>query len=812
MITISFMALLHPKYFSLLKVSYFVLSFFVFSCSDVKKESDGSTSNKNPNKKNDAWSFAGAGGGGAMFYPAISPHNSDLAFVSCDMTGSFVTENGGASWRMFNLRGGVDFYCFDPHDAKVVYANSIALFRSDDAGKTWSVFYPSPSDITGVVSKGDHAMEVIVTKDSTIRKVLAFAVDPSESKKMYAAISIDKETGFYSSVDRGEHWTKERALEDGVKKIFVVPSSPIDNRTLYVTSKNTIVAKENGQWHINQGPDGVNQLTEFSGGYDRKKKKFFIYAISGKSYFNPAGDPSGIYITDDGGATWQNRQQGLVAFQVSSAAMPEFRTIATSSNHPEIVYVSYDNLQMHKDTTSIGVARSEDYGVTWELRWKDNIVSGGLQIPSPNFADGWLNDRFGPSWGENPFSIGVDPNNPDVCYGTDFGRTVKTSDGGKHWEQVYTNKTASGWSSRGLEVTTSYQVAFDPFDYNHCFIATTDIGLMESNDGGKSWNSATRKNGIPRRWENSTYWVVMDPQVKNKMWAAMSGTHDLPRPKMWRKKGIAEFKGGIVLSEDGGKSWNSISADLGETAVTHILLDSSSDVSSRTLYACAFGKGVFKSVDGGKTWKKKNKGLPANEPFAWRLEKGKHDGTLFLVLARRSDNGSIGNEQDGSIYRSDDGAETWTKVKLPDGTNGPMCIKIDPKEKHVIILSAWGREVEDPFAPDTGGGIFRSSDDGNTWEAVLTRDQHIHDVTYDPRVDVFYACGFNGSAYRSEDRGRSWKRIRGYNFKWGKRVEPDPRDSSKVFIITFGGGVWHGPALGDQSSAEDIISEKITYR
>ena len=82
----------------------------------------------------------------------------------------------------------------------------------------------------------------------------------------------------------------------------------------------------------------------------------------------------------------------------------------------------------------------------------------------------------------------------------------------------------------------------------------------------------------------------------------------------------------------------------------------------------------------------------------------------------------------------------------------------------------------------------------------------IHDITYDPRNGVFYACGFNGSAYRSEDRGETWNRIKGYNFKWGKRVDPDPRDPDKIFIITFGGGVWYGPAKGDECAVEDIIT------
>jgi photosystem II stability/assembly factor-like uncharacterized protein len=803
---------MYLKHCSFYNIHAVILAVLLFACSASEKErTNNAEINTKSNGRNDDWSVVGAGGGGALFNPAISPHNFNLVFVSCDMTGSYVTENGGDSWRMFNLRGVTHFYAFDPNEPNVVYANSSALFRSKDFGKTWNVIYPGPSEITGIVSKGDHAMEVVVTKDSTRRNVLALTVDPTDSKKLYAAIAIDKEAGFFFSEDRGERWTKERVLDDGAKKIFIDPSSPVDSRTIYVAGKNTVSVKRNGVWNVNKAPDGIKKITEFSGGFDKEQNKFFIYAIAGKGYFNQQGDPSGIYCTEDGGATWQNRQQGLLSFQIANADMPEYRAVATSANHPNVIYVSYNNLRVHRDTTCIGVARSDDYGVTWTLSWKDRISSNHVQVPSPNMKDGWLNERFGPSWGENPFSIAVDPNNPNVCYGTDFGRTIKSTDGGKAWQQVYTKKIGSGWSSRGLDVTTSYQIAFDPFNPNHGFIATTDIGLMESNDCGRAWNSATKENGIPRKWENSTYWVVMDPKVKNKIWAAMSGTHDLPRPKMWRHKRVSDFMGGIVASEDGGKSWEPVSADLGESAVTHLLLDSASDPTSRVLYACSFGKGVFKSIDGGKTWKKKNKGLPEDEPFAWRMEKRSTDGALFLVVARRNDDGSIGNKQDGALYKSSDGAETWSKVTLPEGTNGPMSLKVDPQNPETLILSAWGREVHDRFTQDVGGGIFRSTDSGKSWDHVLKSDQHIHDITYDARSAVFYACGFNGSAYRSDDRGKSWQRIKGYNFKWGKRVELDPRNPEKIFIITFGGGVWHGPAKGDQNAIEDIISDVIAY-
>lgn len=751
------------------------------------------------------WEKIGTGGGGAAFSPAISPHNPNYAFLACDMTGSFVTYNGGQSWRMFSLIEPVSYFVFDPVDSNIVYANSIALFRSNDRGVSWKIVYPAPADIKEIVSKGDHAEELVVTADSTLRNMQALSVDPDNSKKLYAVISIDHTVAFYFSDDQGGHWTREKELENGTKNIFIDPSSPKENRTLYITGKNSITVREKGSWKTYAGPKNVGTLSGFAGGFNKLHNKYVIYAISGKSYSQPGNDLSGIYYTDNGGKTWENRQDDLLRLRRDNKDFPEWRCIATSASHPEVVYVSYNGLKEHNDTACMGVAKSEDFGKTWKLTWKDRMTKGG-DLSSPNYKGGWIDERFGPSWGENPFSIAVSQVNPDICFTTDFGRTIKTSDGGKTWEQVYTKKKdGAGWISRGLDVTTGYRIAFDPFDKNHVFMANTDIGLTESSDGGESWISATNNNGVPKNWLNTTYWLTFDPEVKGRAWAVMSGVHDLPRPKMWRRNGTANYEGGILVTDNSGRSWQPVSKDIGEAAFTHILIDNESKKDTRTLYACAFGKGVYKSVDGGKSWTLKNNGISGTEPLAWQIVQSQKKGTLFLIVARRSEDGSIGNEKDGAIYRSDDGAESWSKLTLPQGTNAPVSLVIDPGNNNRFLLSAWGRLSKGQFSPDTGGGIFLSNDNCKTWKQVLEKDQHIHDITYDPRNNIYYACGFTSAAYRSEDRGETWIPIKGYNFKWGQRVDPDPRDPNKIFVITFGGGVWYGPAKGDVNAVEDIV-------
>jgi hypothetical protein len=93
---------------------------------------------------------------------------------------------------------------------------------------------------------------------------------------------------------------------------------------------------------------------------------------------------------------------------------------------------------------------------------------------------------------------------------------------------------------------------------------------------------------------------------------------------------------------------------------------------------------------------------------------------------------------------------------------------------------------------------------------VLPQSQHVYDVTIDPRdASLLYASGFDQSAFRSADRGATWTRLRGFNFKWGHRVVPDLADAAMVYVTTFGGSVWHGPAKGDPAAVEDVVPWRL---
>jgi photosystem II stability/assembly factor-like uncharacterized protein len=724
----------------------------------------------------------GPGGGGAMFHPTISPHDPNTVLVSCDMTGAYISHDGGNSWRMFNLRGVVEFFAFDPMQANVMYAYSGGLWQSRDNGETWNFIYPNPKDIKRIRMPSDHADEEFVADPDPVGTVTALAIDPGDSEIFYAASEDKSKTAFslFISRDGGKTWTKDSALPASAAHLWVSPAGTPGNRALILAGTHSFEKKTSQGVEKLNGPAG-KVYSDISGGF-REDGKPVLYVIADESAF----------VSDDEGANWRK-----VALGASGGKM---RAIATSLHHPDTAYVSFRDLE-EGGLKYMGVAKTIDAGRTWTPMWKEDSNMAGK--PGANIHDAWITERFGSDWGENPLALTVADQDPNLTYGTDLGRTMRTTDGGKTWNAVYSKRVGeNGWFTTGLDVTNSYGYHFDPFDHNRQFISTTDIGLFRSEDGGKSWMSSTK--GVPKDWTNTTYWIEFDPQVRGRIWSVNSWTHDLPRPKMWRRGGVEKYRGGVCISEDGGRTWTKSNAGMEPTAATHILLDPTSPVDARVLYVAGFGRGVYKSVDGGKHWTLKNTGITQQQPFAWRIVRDK-DGTLYAIVARRSEKGVVNPKEDGALYRSTDAAEHWTPVTLPPGTNAPNGLAIDPQDVNRFYLAAWPVDKGDR---GEGGGIFLSENGGKEWRRVLERDRHIYDVTTDPRDSkILYATGFESSAWRSTDRGEHWTRIPGFNFKWGHRVIPDPEDPKKVYITTFGGGVWHGSVEGENRPVDIVTPE-----
>jgi photosystem II stability/assembly factor-like uncharacterized protein len=768
-----------------------------------------------PAPRFDSWRVIGPGGGGTMVSPTISPHDPNIIVEHCDMTGGYVTTDGGRSWRMFNLRAGVSTFAFDPRDPSVIYAGNAALWRSQDEGKSWKMIFPDPAKGLTEHTWSDHAEYVLTTKDTSYPAngqevdIQAIAVDPTDSKRLYvvfgSTFATKQPSSLYYSKDGGRSWARlTEFAQEKIHAIHVQPAGTDLGATVSIVGESGVYEGSEKGWTHRPGPGG-EKIRFASVGTVRGTNGPLCY-VTTESRWERGALTGGIYTSADGGRTWQPATMSLAKNlrEPGQGEPPQFQAISCSAGDGANAYVGFRGLRLGQGEGNLfnGIARTTNGGHTW------TIVHRESNRPSENLEGSWIEERALDSypniWFDAPYSLGVAPSDPDTCYATDLFRTYRTTDGGRTWRQVNSLRVGDDrWTTRGLDVTTSYGVHFDPFDLRHMFITYTDIGLFQSHDAGSSWTGSTQ--GIPNTWRNTTYWLAFDPQVKDLVWGAFSATHDLPRPKMWRNRNPDSYEGGVAFSTDGAQHWTVSNSGMPQTAVTHILLDPTSPIGKRTLYACGFGRGVYKSTDNGKTWTLKNNGIEKKQPFAWRLARAR-DRTLYLVVARRSERGRIGDADDGAIYKSRDGGEHWLKMNLPEGTNGPTSLVVDPSAEGRLYLTAWGVAH---LSGDTGGGVFLSTDGGQSWKNIFRESQHVYDLTIDPtNPRVVYICGFDAAAYRSIDGGATWTRIKGYNFKWGHRVILDPLDEKRIYITTFGGSVWLGPAAGDPNATEDIVTPR----
>ncbi|MCE5271397.1 hypothetical protein LLH00_08935 [bacterium] len=757
-----------------------------------------------------AWRVIGPGGGGGQFIPTVNPSDSNNVFIRCDMTGAYVTYDGARSWRMFNLRTVVEDFEFDPSVPNTVYAcTRSALWRSEDRGVRWHLVWPAPGNVTAERMLGDHADQLFETTDGMPDGALQLVrVDPSDSRRIYVGLS--------PAFHRGEGGRGPQGESQDSARVFVSADRGASWQLLGKVSGRTIRAIAPGIWDSAPGevtavsereaarlrPDGSGEHTPlpapFSQAADCGKgaKGSVIYILAGwDRRAGGAAPATPVFRSDDRGATWVAAAGNLTP----PAGMANFSTLATCESNPAVAYLSCNRFPASGSLAYFGILKTTDSGASWQ--WAYQATDDG--VVGKNHADGWMDETYGPSWAGAPICLGVSPTDPNICYGTDYGTSQRTMDGGKWWEQVYSRKLEDGsWTSRGLDVTTCYGVHFDPFDSLHCFISYTDIGLFHSLNGGESWIHSLK--GVPGPWINTCYWLTFDPQVQGKIWSVWGNAHDLPRPKMFRGD-FSRFQGGVALSEDGGKSWRAVTDGMpANTVCTHVLLDPDSPAEARTLYVCGFGKGVFKSVNGGANWKLMNKGLSDKNLNAWRMER-LPDGSLFLLIARGGIEGR--GYIDGGLYVSRDGAASWKQVPLLPGVNAPNDLVVDPQDPKRMYLSCWPAPVE---GVERNGGLLRTQDGGASWERVFDEDAHVYAAAVDPaNPAVVIINTFDSAAFRSEDYGASWARLGGYNFKWGHRPVFDPHHPDKIFLTTFGGSVFYGPAKGDPGAFEDIVEHEV---
>lgn len=232
--------------------------------------------------------------------------------------------------------------------------------------------------------------------------------------------------------------------------------------------------------------------------------------------------------------------------------------------------------------------------------------------------------------------------------------------------------------------------------------------------------------------------------------------------------------GGVWKTEDGGVTWRNVSDGYFTTTSVGAIDVSRSD--PRVIYvgtgeACLrnnshHGDGVYKSTDGGQTWS--NVGLPETRHIA-RVRIHPRDPNVVYVAALGD---GFGPNPERGLFRTRDGGKTWRKVLFRNDNVGAVDLAIDPVNPEVLYAALgeirryqWGNRHA-----GSGSGLFKSTDGGETWTEISSNPglppgpKGRIGVAVSPvrpdRVWALIDAGIgNKGIYRTDDAGATWKRV-----------------------------------------------------
>ncbi len=407
--------------------------------------------------------------------------------------------------------------------------------------------------------------------------------------------------------------------------------------------------------------------------------------------------------------------------------------------------------------------------------------------------------------------VGV-PGNTNICYaGAASGGIFKSIDGGINWKPIFDKQPVSSIGS----------LAIAPSDPNIIWAGTGETfirsnvshgnGIYTSTDSGKTWkNMGLEKTGRIGR-------VLIDPRNPDIVFAAAMG-HCYG----------AQQDRGVFRTSDGGKSWEKVLFVDENTGCSDIAMDPNNP---RILFAGMWpmlirtwgkwsggpGGGLFKSVDGGLTWKRlKGSGLPEGEIGKVAVAVAPSDSNRIYALIEHKDEG---------LWRSDNGGDTWKQINHDRALlNRPLyytrCV-VAPDDADEVYFPATrfhmtldgGLNIKrfspsggdhhdmwiDPMNPDrmmvgNDQGVSISTSHGKSWHGIQLPIAQMYHVYVDNQIPYYvYGNRQDGSSYRGPSNSRMgrggiprglWHPVGG--FESGFAV-PDPVDNNIVWSGNYDG-------------------------
>jgi photosystem II stability/assembly factor-like uncharacterized protein len=260
--------------------------------------------------------------------------------------------------------------------------------------------------------------------------------------------------------------------------------------------------------------------------------------------------------------------------------------------------------------------------------------------------------------------------------------------------------------------------------------------------------------------------------------------------------------GGVWKTTDTGVTWQPLFdkqpiASIGAIAVAgsdhNIIYAGSGEACIRG--NISYGNGVYKSVDGGKTWK--NIGLKDTRHIGAVIIDPRNPNIVFVAALGHA----YGANEERGIFRTTDGGTTWQKVLYKDNKTGGIAVVFDPSNSNTLFASLW-EVYRTPWSLNSGGpgsGLYKSTDGGTTWTRLeghglpsgIMGRIGVSVSAADPNRVYAMVESKEGGLFRSDDGGESWTRVnedgrlrqRAWYFT---HIFADPKSADTVYALNTG--------------------------